>query len=212
MDYVDSLSNELNHTVIKTSERMANSKEGNAPQMSVLLKAALKNEWETVLVTSHWVIDEVDSDFRISLARLAGDEAKHFELIQKRLSALGEKVDQGQLNQRSPLTDYLLNQKTTLDRTITGPFCREALAVARNRVFLDYCDHVGDKATVEIYKTIQIDELHHHQLGTSYLRRLILTDADYRYAQKKMSELMAVVDDIQEILLIKRGLSYVPGC
>ena len=51
--------------------------------------AALKNEWETTLLTSHWVTDEKNADFRICLARLAGDEARHFSLIENRLKELG---------------------------------------------------------------------------------------------------------------------------
>lgn len=218
MNYVEKLTDELNTRMQKLINQMSGKKEENEktpnelPPIPLLLKAALKNEWETTLLTSNWVSDEEDSEFRISLARLAGDEAKHFELIKGRLVKYDETISLEELNIRTPMYSFLREQKSTFDRVVTGPFTREALAVARNELFLDYCKKREDSETISIYKIIQEDESHHHQLGKTYLNKLIKNEDDYQKAYEKMMALLDIVEDIQEMIVIKKGLSHIPGC
>jgi rubrerythrin len=213
-DYLTKLEELLRSKLEILSEQISgkSNPDAKAPPIHALLKAALKNEWETTLLTSHWVTDEEDPDFRVSLARLAGDEAKHFEIINKRLSEMGESIATDDLNQRTPLFNYLIEQKSTFDRVVTGPFCREALAVERNRVFLDYCKSQEDSETQNIYKEIQDDEDHHHQLGRKYLEKLVTSEEDFQRASDKINEVLKVVDDIQEMLVMKKGICNIPGC
>lgn len=218
MTLVVKLKNELNDRLDKLITQMSGAKKEDAgdnsgpPPIPMLLKAALKNEWETSLLTCEWVSDEEDPDFRISLARLAGDEARHFELIKKRLDSMGESLNPDELNLRSPMYKFLKDQTNTFDRIVTGPFTREALAVARNKLFLEYCEKKGDSGTLEIYKTIQEDEGHHHKLGEVYLEKVLKSEDDYKRAHAQMMGLLDVVEDIQEMVVIKKGLSHIPGC
>ena len=182
------------------------------PPMQNLLMAALKNEWETALLTSHWVTNETNADFRICLARLAGDEARHFSLIENRLKEIGGNKNEEELNKRTPLFHYLFKQTTTFDRAVTGPYAREALAVMRNEVFLEHCQKIKDMATIEIYETIQKDEAHHHQLGRLLLGDLIKTPQDYENAKTKITEVLNVIDEIQEMAVMKMGICRLPGC
>ena len=182
------------------------------PPMPVLLKAAMKNEWETTLLTSHWVIDEPDVELRVDLARLAGDEAKHFNMIKLRLSSLGESINPEELNERSPLFHFLKLQTDSFDRAVTGPFAREALAVARNQVFLDHCKNIKDRETIAVYDEIQADEEHHHRLGKKYLEANLQTEEQYQRAEKVMLEMLKIVDDIQEMVVLQKGICRIPGC
>lgn len=212
--YTNELDAFLKIQIEKLSNQMRNStnKKVTIPPMQKLLMVALKNEWETTLLTSQWVTDEKDSDFRISLARLAGDEAKHFSLIEERLIKLGAVKSLEELNSRTPLYHYLIQQKTTFDRAVTGPYAREALAVARNEVFLELCTKNNDLETIAIYNQIQKDEAHHHQLGKTFLQKNIKTKADFELAKQKITEVLTVVDEIQEMAIMKMGLCHLPGC
>lgn len=210
--------NQLDDLLIKRIEELSNQMKGTAnanakiPPMPNLLMAALKNEWETTLLTSQWVIDEQDCDFRICLARLAGDEAKHFALIEERLINLGGIKNEEELNKRTPLYHYLMQQKTTFDRAVTGPFAREALAVARNKVFLEHCKSINDLDTIKLYDQIQKDEAHHHQLGRDYLQQTIKSATDLDLAKQKILEVLEVVDEIQEMAVMKMNICHLPGC
>ena len=111
-DYLSQLDDLLRQRVDELSEQIRGSHNPQAqvPAMPMLLQAALKNEWETALLTSHWVTTEKDADFRIELSRLAGDEAKHFQLIEKRLNQLGGEKNCEGLDQRTPLFYFLMKQ------------------------------------------------------------------------------------------------------
>src|SRR5688572_5481531 len=81
------------------------------PELTVakLLTLALKNELEATECAAAWIPSTDDVDVKLALARQAGDEAKHYRLIQKRLADLG--VDTSSLDPlasgRSPLLRYL---------------------------------------------------------------------------------------------------------
>ena len=213
-DYLSKLDDLLRQRVDELSEQIrgTHNPEAKVPPMPMLLQIALKNEWETALLTSHWVTDEKDADLRIELSRLAGDEAKHFQLIEKRLNELGAEKNTVALDEKSPLFDFLMRQNDTFDRVVSGPYTREALAVTRNVVFLEHCKSVDDFETIALYDEIQNDEGFHHRVGRKYLERLITCDADFDRARDKMYETLQVVDDIQEMIVMNKGVCRIPGC
>src|SRR5438128_2335791 len=98
-----------------------------------LLTLALKNEMEATECAAAWLATTPSEpgavDVKLALARQAGDEAKHYRLIQKRLAELG--VDTSKLDPmaqgRSPLLQFLLEVKGTVARVAAGQFTREAL-------------------------------------------------------------------------------------
>jgi hypothetical protein len=214
MDYVNRLDEILRKRVDELAEQIrgTHNPDAKVPPMPALLQAALKNEWETTLLTCHWITDETDGDFRIELARLAGDEAKHFQLIEKRLNALGADKNNDALNERTPFFTFMLDQQSTFDRVISGPYTREALAVTRNIVFLEHCKSIDDFDTIELYDEIQNDEGFHHRVGRKYAEKLIKSEEDFNKAVEKLNETLQVVDDIQEMIVMNRGLCRIPGC
>lgn len=182
------------------------------PPMTALLSAAMKNEWETALLSSLWVTDEADPELRVDLVRLAGDEAKHYRWIEARLRALGGRPPLDGLDQRTPLYRFLADQTDTFDRVVTGPFAREALAVARNEVFLEHCEQLGDQDTVDIYLRIQADEQHHHELGRRHLAALLTSPEALERAKAKVNQVLTVIEDIQEMAVMQKGVCRIPGC
>jgi hypothetical protein len=63
-----------------------------------------------------------------------------------------------------------------VERVAAGQFTREAIAVVKNRQFIEFCERAGDKATATLYRDIiEPDERYHHELGRSLLLRFATT-------------------------------------
>ncbi len=191
---------------------------GDAPDdltVSKLLMLALKNELEATECAAAWIASTPEVDVKLALARQAGDEAKHYRLIQKRLAELGvetsahDPLAQG----KSPLLSFLLSLEDTVARVAAGQFTREALAVVRNAEFVAFCRAAGDEATAKLYEdTIQPDEGHHHDLG----RQLLLTLATSAEAQERArvasKRVLELAEELQEVARLRLGISRAPGC
>ena len=133
-----------------------------------LLKVALRNEIEATEIAARWLVTTDDVDVKLALARQVGDEAKHYRMIADRLRALGfdatsfDPLAKGY----GPLFQYLDTLTTTVERVAAGQFTREAIAVVKNRQFIEFCDRAGDRETATMYRdVIEPDERYHHELG-----------------------------------------------
>lgn len=186
------------------------------PGLSVtkLLELALKNELEATECAAHWLPSTREIPVKLALARQAGDEAKHYRLIQDRLSTLG--VDTAHLDPlasgRSPLLAYLMSLEGTCARVAAGQFTREALALVRNTAFIAYCKAEGDVETAKLYEEIiQPDERHHHELGRKLLLALATDDAAQEAARVASRRVLELAEELQEIARLK-GVTRAPGC
>jgi 1,2-phenylacetyl-CoA epoxidase catalytic subunit len=200
-------------------DRIAASATTGEPDASLtvtrLLMLALKNEIEATECAAAWIATTPETDVKLALARQAGDEAKHYRLIQRRLADLGVATDaHDPLSAgHSPLALYLLSLEGTVARVAAGQFTREALAVVRNAEFARFCRAKGDEATARLYEdTIQPDERHHHELGRALLLRLATTDEAQRAARDASAKVLAIADELQEVARLKMGISRAPGC
>jgi rubrerythrin len=180
-----------------------------------LLALALKNELEATECAAMWLPTTREVDVKLALARQAGDEAKHFRLIEKRLAELGVETDAARFEPgpRSPLLQWLATLETTVERVAAGQFTREALAVVRNDEFIRFCASRGDEATAALYRdVIQPDEKHHHELGRTLLARLATTEGAREQARAAARKTLELAEELQEIARLKMGISRAPGC
>jgi 1,2-phenylacetyl-CoA epoxidase catalytic subunit len=180
-----------------------------------LLMLALKNELEATECAAAWIPTTQEVDVKLALARQAGDEAKHYRLIQKRLAELG--TDTSALDPfaagRSPLLGFLSNLQGTVARVAAGQFTREALALVRNAEFIHFCRDRGDNITARLYEeTIQPDETHHHELGRQLLLKLATTDTVQQEAREASARVLELAEELQEIARLKLGVTRAPGC
>lgn len=187
------------------------------PEVTIqkLLTLALKNELEATECAAAWLPSTPEVSVKLALARQAGDEAKHYRLIQKRLGELG--VDTSQHDPlaagRSPLLTWLLGLEGTVARVAAGQFTREGLALVRNDAFIKYCRAQDDHATAMLYAdTIQPDETHHHELGRTLLLELATTDEAQQSARAASRKVLAMAEELQEIARLKAGITRAPGC
>ena len=180
-----------------------------------LLKVALKNEIEATEIAARWLVTSDDVGVKLALARQVGDEAKHYRLIADRLRQLG--IDVGALDPLAggygPLFKYLDTLTTTVERIAAGQFTREAIAVVKNRQFIEFCERVGDKDTAALYRdTIEPDERYHHELGRHLLLRLATTPESQAAAVAAARRTLALAEELQKKALATAGIHHAPGC
>jgi hypothetical protein len=180
-----------------------------------LLKVALKNEIEATEIAARWLVTTDDVQVKLALARQVGDEAKHYRLIADRLRGLG--IDASPLDPLAagygPLFTYLDTLESTVERIAAGQFTREAIAVVKNRQFIDFCERVGDRETAALYRdTIEPDERYHHELGRRLLLRLATTPEAQAAAQRAARRTLELADELQRKALATAGIHHAPGC
>src|SRR5712691_7133019 len=180
-----------------------------------LLKVALRNEIEATEIAARWLVTTDDVDVTLAFARQVGDEAKHYRMIAERLRALGfdaksfDPLAQGW----GPLFQYLDTLTTTVARVAAGQFTREAIAVVKNRQFIEFCERAGDKETAALYRdVIEPDERYHHELGRRLLRRLATTPEAQAAAGAAARRTLELAEELQRVALTTAGIHHAPGC
>ncbi len=188
--------------------------EGDLSVMS-LLKVALKNEIEATESAARWMATTAEIDVKLALARQVGDEAKHYRLIADRLAELG--FDAREFNPLAkgygPLFQYLDTLTTTVERVAAGQFTREAIAIVKNRQFIEFCEAAGDGATARLYREIiEPDERHHHELGRRLLLRYATTAEAQEAARRASQRTLELAEELQAVALKTAGIHHAPGC
>ena len=180
-----------------------------------LLKVALRNEIEATEIAARWLVTTDDVDVKLAFARQVGDEAKHYRMIADRLRALGfdarsfDPLAKGY----GPLFQYLDTLTTTVERVAAGQFTREAIAVVKNRQFIEFCEHAGDRETAAMYHdVIEPDERYHHELGRTLLLRLATTQDAQEAAMRAARKTLELADELQKQALATAGIHHAPGC
>ena len=180
-----------------------------------LLKVALRNEIEATEIAARWLVATDDAQVKMAFARQCGDEAKHYRMIADRLRELG--VDPSGFDPLAkgwgPLFQYLDGLPTTVERVAAGQFTREAIAVVKNRQFIEFCERAGDRGTATLYRdVIEPDERFHHELGRSLLLRLAVTAETQEAARRAAARTLALADELQAAALRTAGIHHAPGC
>jgi hypothetical protein len=208
---------EQNQAVLRRLEPEAALKPEVSGNLTVLtlLKVALKNEIEATEIAARWLVTTDDVDVKMAFARQAGDEAKHYRMIADRLRELGfdargfNPIAQGY----GPLFGYLDGLGTTVERVAAGQFTREAIAVVKNRQFIEFCERAGDRTTATLYRdVIEPDERFHHELGRSLLARFATTPEAQDLARRAAARTLSLAEELQVAALRTAGIHHAPGC
>ena len=182
--------------------------------IAILLKAALKNEMEAAEIAASWVASTPELDAKLALARHAGDEARHYQLLEELVRAQG--VDLGGYNPLvppSPVLEFLRTLESTEERIAAALVAREAMGGRRNAQFLKFLDraHIGEIA--RLYReVVNPDEERHHQSGCAVLaRQAVSTEAQER-ARHAARRLLEIADRARDAFMQKTGCALMPGC
>ena len=190
---------------------------GAADQSEIVrrLKMALKNELEASEIAAVWIPTTPEIEVKLALARQAGDEAKHYRLIEEHLEKTG--VDLSGFNPVAdgygPMFQLLAGFKTTVERIGAAQFTRESLALKKNEQFIEFCEAAGDHATAKLYREqIQPDEQWHVHLGRAVLEKYANTPELQEQARKAVEAVLDLAVKIQNKQLKEMKVSHAPGC
>lgn len=178
-----------------------------------LLRVALANEISVAELAAMWMPTVTDWEIKIALAQQAGDEARHFELVEQRMKELGVSTSDFKMPPVNPLFDYLRSLETPVEKIAAGMFTLESIAYKVNENFMHYCDQSGDNKTAEIYRRfIQPDELHHHELGRQLLEKYATNDESQQKARTAATKTLEIAQKLRSAAAQKIGISCFPGC
>jgi hypothetical protein len=179
------------------------------------LKVALKNELEAAELAAAWIPSTPEVEVKLAFARQAGDEARHYQLIEAHLRAMG--ADLAGFDPSSggygPMFTLLRGMESTVERVAGAHFTREALALKKNEQFIEFCEAAGAGETAELYrKHIQPDETWHVDLGNRVLKRYAVTPETQRTARNAVEAVLDLSVKVQRKQLEELRLSHAPGC
>ena len=179
------------------------------------LKIALKNELEASELAAVWMPATPEIEVKLALARQAGDEAKHYRLIEKHLEKMG--IDLAGFNPLAegygPMFQLLSGFTSTVERVGAAQFTREALALKKNQQFIEFCEAAGDHETARLYRDqIQPDEQWHVEFGLGVLERYAGTSELQAQARKAVHAVLELAVKIQKRQLSELKVSHAPGC
>lgn len=180
-----------------------------------LLRVALKNEIEASEIAALWIPAARHVQLKLALARQAGDEAKHYRLIEERLRALGDDLAgfDPLAGGYSPMFQYLRTLETDVERVAAGQFTREAIAIVKNRQFIELCERAGDIATARLYRdVIEPDERYHHEMGAKFLAQLATDPLAQERARAARARTIELAEELQTLAFERAGVHHAPGC
>ena len=185
------------------------------PEVIRRLKMALKNELEASEIAALWMQSTPEIEIKLALARQAGDEAKHYKLIEKHLQSMN--VDLTGFNPADggygPMFLLLTGFASTVERIGAAQFTREALALKKNEQFIEFCEAAGDHQTADLYRShIQPDEEWHVHLGRDVLAKYATTPELQEKARKAVEAVLDLAIKIQNKQVGEMKVSHAPGC
>ena len=190
---------------------------GPADRQEVIrrLKVALKNELEAAELAAVWIPSTPEIDVKLALARQAGDEARHYHLIEKHLEAMGVSLTGFEPAAEGYGTMYNLLRgfDSTVERLAGAHFTREALALKKNDQFIEFCERAGAQETADLYrKHIQPDEGWHVDIGHRFLQRYASSEEDQGKARRAVEAVLDLAVKVQRKQFQELKLSHAPGC
>lgn len=179
------------------------------------LRLALRQELEASEIAALWMPSTQALDVKLALARMCGDEAKHYELIAKRLHALGDDVSSVDpfAAGRSGFYDFLAALTDDVERVAAACFTREAIGHVRNEQFIEYCEKAGDEETARMYREqIQPDEWNHTMHGRALLEKYATTPQTQEKARAAARRTLQLAEGAVDAIVHKQKMSCAPGC
>ena len=179
------------------------------------LKIALKNELEASEIAAVWIPTTPEVEVKLALARQAGDEAKHYKLIEEHLTKMGTDLSgfDPSVGGYGPMFQLLAGLKTTVERIGAAQFTRESLALKKNEQFIEFCEAAGDHATAQLYReNIQPDEQWHVRLGRMVLEKYANTPELQSQAHRAVEAVLDLAVKVQTKQFTEMKVSHAPGC
>jgi uncharacterized protein DUF455 len=185
------------------------------PEVIRRLKVALKNELEAAELAAFWIPSTPETDVKLALARQAGDEARHYHLIEKHVEGMGVSLSgfDPAVGGYGPMYNLLREFGSTVERLAGAHFTREALALKKNEQFIEFCERAGATETAALYREhIQPDEGWHVDIGHRFLARYASSHEDQEKARRAVEAVLDLAVKVQRKQFQEMKLSHAPGC
>ncbi len=213
-EFVGKLKAENEAILAKIDEPPISSAIPNGELLATLVKMALKNEIEAAEIAAEWVSTTPELNAKLALACHAGDEARHYQLIEEKARGIGISLDGFRpLDSPSPVLTYLRTLKTTPERIAGALVAREAMGGRRNVQFLAFLDSIGQCELAALYRdVINPDEDRHHLSGCAVLAELASSPEAQQAARRAALGLLETGDRVRSNALRSTGAPVIPGC
>ncbi len=213
-EFVNKLKAENEAILAKIDEPPISSGIPKGELLAALVKMALKNEIEAAEIAAEWVSTTQELPAKLALARHAGDEARHYQLIEEKARAMGISLDGFRpLEPPSPVLNYLRKLTTTPERIAAALVAREAMGGRRNVQFLAFLDRIGQRELAALYRNvINPDEDRHHRSGCAVLAELATVPEAQQAARRAALGLLETGDRVRSNALASTGAPVIPGC
>jgi len=213
-EFVNKLKAENEAILAKIDEPPISSGIPKGELLAALVKMALKNEIEAAEIAAEWVSTTQELPAKLALARHAGDEARHYQLIEEKARAMGISLDGFRpLEAPSPVLNYLRKLTTTPERIAAALVAREAMGGRRNVQFLAFLDRIGQRELAALYRNvINPDEDRHHRSGCAVLAELATVPEAQQAARRAALGLLETGDRVRSNALASTGAPVIPGC
>jgi len=213
-EFVTKLKAENEAILAKIDEPPISSGVPKSELLATLVKMALKNEIEAAEIAAEWVSTTPELHAKLALARHAGDEARHYQLIEEKTRAMGISLDGFRpLDPPSPVLNYLRTLTTTPERIAAALVAREAMGGRRNVQFLAFLDRIGQRDLAALYRdVINPDEDRHHLSGCAVLAELANAPEAQQAARRAALGLLETGDRVRTNALQTTGAPVIPGC
>jgi hypothetical protein len=213
-EFVNQLKAENEAILAKIDEPPISSGIPKGELLAALVKMALKNEIEAAEIAAEWVSTTQELPAKLALARHAGDEARHYQLIEEKARAMGISLDGFRpLEPPSPVLNYLRKLTTTPERIAAALVAREAMGGRRNVQFLAFLDRIGQRELAALYRdVINPDEDRHHRSGCAVLAELANAPEAQQAARRAALGLLETGDRVRSNALASTGAPVIPGC
>jgi len=213
-EFVTRLKAESQAILAKIDEPPTSSGIPKGELLATLVKMALKNEMEATEIAAEWVSTTPELNAKLALARHAGDEARHYQLIEEKVRGMGISLDDFRpLDPPSPVLTYLRTLKTTPERIAAALVAREAMGGRRNVQFLAFLDRIGQRDLAALYHdVINPDEDRHHLSGCAVLAGLAGSTETQQAARRAALGLLETGDRVRSSALQSTGAPVIPGC
>jgi hypothetical protein len=213
-EFVAKLKAESEAILAKIDEPPISSGVPKGELLATLIKMALKNEIEAAEIAAEWVSTTPELPAKLALARHAGDEARHYQLIEEKARPMGISLDGFRpLDPPSPVLNYLRTLTTTPERIAAALVAREAMGGRRNVQFLAFLDRIGQRELAALYRdVINPDEDRHHRSGCAVLAELATASDAQQAARRAALGLLETGDRVRSNALQTTGAPVIPGC
>jgi hypothetical protein len=213
-EFVNKLKAENEAILAKIDETPLSSGIPKSELLATLVKMALKNEIEAAEIAAEWVSTTPELHAKLALARHAGDEARHYQLIEEKARTMGISLDGFRpLDPPSPVLTYLRTLATTPERIAAALVAREAMGGRRNVQFLAFLDRIGQRELAALYRdVINPDEDLHHRSGCAVLAELATAAEAQQAARRAALGLLETGDRVRSNALHSTGAPVIPGC